>query len=165
MNEDLFRNSQIVMYLNLIGILITLVASIFIRRSLIKYQVHLDEDIITNSDYAVYGYDLPKNLPEDKLKSKIEQNFNVKVVFINYCYHIDEFIKSVSRLKELYRLKGIYNNKREVCVHSHLSKNPNNREEDLLNDRTIFPNPILRTGILKKIEIDPEAIQKEIDEI
>ena len=118
----------------------------------------MDEDIITNSDFAVYGYDLPKNLPEEKLKQKIESSYDVKVVFINYCYHIDEFIVAVNKLKELYRLKGIYNNKKEIFLADYLQRNPNNREEDLLNDRSLFPNPIIRTGVLKKTELDIDSI-------
>jgi len=96
------------MYLNIIGIIITLIASIFIRRNLVKYANKLDEKLLSNSDYTVYAIDLPLNMDDKRLKDKIESNFGVKVIYINFCYHIDEYMHYVLRLKELYRLKGIY---------------------------------------------------------
>lgn len=104
------------MYLNLLGILITFIASVIIRRYLNKYYIKLDETLISNSDYAVYGIDLPKECPKEVLKEKIEAKFGVKVVYVNYCYAVDEFLKEVSHLKELFRLKGIYNNFKERFI-------------------------------------------------
>lgn len=40
------------------------------------------------------GYNLPKNLKKSELKAVLEKEYpGIKIVYINYCYKIDDFIK------------------------------------------------------------------------
>ena len=43
------------------------------------------------------GYLIPKQLKKSELKAMVETNYpGSKVVFVNYCYKIDKFIKLTS---------------------------------------------------------------------
>lgn len=56
------------MSLNLLGIVIVLISSIFIRRALVKRKLEIDRDTITASDFAIIAYHLPDNITEEQLK-------------------------------------------------------------------------------------------------
>ena len=97
------------MYLNIAGIIITLIASIIIRNKLNKLGIQLDKDYYTASDFAVYAKDLPRKASKELLKQKLEEKYSLlKVVYINYCYGIDRMKVLTDRLRDLYRYKGIY---------------------------------------------------------
>ena len=56
----------------------------------------IDEEEVTASDFAVLARRLPTNLTQQELKQKLEkeyENAKVKIVYINYTYNIDEFLK------------------------------------------------------------------------
>jgi len=89
----------------------------------------------------------------------------VKVVFINYCYSIDKFVKLSKKLNELYRYKGIYFNKRNLFLQSYLKKDPSHKEEDLDNNPSLFKDPILKIGLLSWKTLNVAALDTEINEI
>ena len=54
--------SDIVKYLNVAGIIYTLIHSIYLRRILLKEEAVCDENSFTPSDYAIYARHLEKDL-------------------------------------------------------------------------------------------------------
>jgi hypothetical protein len=101
----------------MIGIAYLYLHSICMRRSLKKTGLDLDKDFVSPADFAVYAQNLDKNMTQDELKQEIEQKYGqVKVIYINFCYNIDEMIKVAAELTQLYRYLGIYKNKREIFL-------------------------------------------------
>lgn len=49
------------------------------------------------------GINLNKNLTKTELKEKMEKDFpGIKIVYINYCYDVDNFIADTNKLYKLY---------------------------------------------------------------
>jgi hypothetical protein len=56
----------------------------------------LDKKKITPSDYGIIVRNIPKDWTKKDLKEEIEKHFfqsEDKVVYINYCYKIDDIFK------------------------------------------------------------------------
>jgi hypothetical protein len=66
-NSNLFR-ADIVVYLNIIGVLYMLFHSVYLRRLLVGMSIELDRKEISPSDYAILIRNLPKDVSKEKLK-------------------------------------------------------------------------------------------------
>ncbi len=75
-NQKYLSFAKAVMYLNIGGIAILLIASVFIRRGLRKLQYELDDNIFTPSDFALMVTNIPKTLKANDVREQIEENFN-----------------------------------------------------------------------------------------
>ena len=65
--SNLFR-ADIVVYLNIIGVLYMLFHSVYLRRLLVGMSIELDRKEISPSDYAILIRNLPKDVSKEKLK-------------------------------------------------------------------------------------------------
>lgn len=95
--------------LNIAGIAILLISSIFIRRHLEKMNIHLDKDKVSPSDYGLVVRNIPRNMKKEDLQKEIEKRYEAfapKVVYINYCYDIKEMVELNEKLAELSKLKA-----------------------------------------------------------
>ena len=66
-NSNLFR-ADVVVYLNIIGVLYMLFHSITLRKLLVGMSIDLDRKEISPSDYAILVRNLPKDVSKEKLK-------------------------------------------------------------------------------------------------
>lgn len=63
--ENTIIYADIIVYLNAIAIIYLLIHSIYLRRMLITYNIQLDDDAISPSDFTVVGRNLPLNLTQE----------------------------------------------------------------------------------------------------
>jgi hypothetical protein len=135
-------------YLCIAGIIYILIHSIYLRRMLLRMGMELDEDHISPSDFAIIARHLPLNLPAEKLKERFENHFakeNVKIVYINYTYKVDEMVRLTGELKSEYRKKGIY-----LQLLRKFMKEKNISHDEIKRNPSLFPAPKISTGIFKK---------------
>lgn len=88
--SNLFR-SDLIVYLNIIGVLYVLFHSIYLRKLLVGMSFDLDKKEISPSDFGVVVRYEPKNLTKEKIKEEIEKRFadkGVKVEYVNPCFNI-----------------------------------------------------------------------------
>lgn len=64
-NEKYLTLAKVVMYLNIVGIGILLIFSVFMRRALKKFQNKLDETFMTPSDFALMVHNIPKTVTKE----------------------------------------------------------------------------------------------------
>lgn len=88
-SSNLFR-ADLIVYLNILGVVYMLFHSIFLRRLLVKLSLEIDKKETSPSDFAIVVRNIPKNVSKDSLKVQIEKMFNdeVKVSYVNLCYDI-----------------------------------------------------------------------------
>jgi hypothetical protein len=60
--KNLVLYADIVVYLNAAAIVIIVLYSIYVRRSLIAYSMELDKDLVSPSDFTILVRDLPRNI-------------------------------------------------------------------------------------------------------
>lgn len=66
-DSNLFR-ADVIVYLNILGVVYMLIHSIFLRRQLVIMSINLDRSEISPSDYAILVRNLPKDVSKEKLK-------------------------------------------------------------------------------------------------
>jgi hypothetical protein len=92
-NSNLFR-ADIVVYLNIIGVLYMLFHSVRLRQLLVGMSIELDRKEISPSDYAILIRNLPKDVSKEKLKEQVEKKFpEAKVAYVNLCYDITQMVE------------------------------------------------------------------------
>ena len=72
--SNLFR-SDIVVYLNIIGVIYVLLHSIYLRRMLVGMSIELDKKDVSPSDYGIVVRNLPKDITKETLIRQIEEKF------------------------------------------------------------------------------------------
>jgi hypothetical protein len=88
--------TDIIMGLNILGVVFLTFFSVYVRRKLSAMAEILDENEVTPSDFALLVRHLPLDWTQEKLKSVIEEHFkqlDIKVNYVNFCYEIAEMIK------------------------------------------------------------------------
>jgi hypothetical protein len=88
--SNLFR-ADVVVFLNIIGVIYMLIHSIYLRRVLVGMSIELDRKEISPSDFAILVRNLPKDVSKEKLKESVEKKFadrGVTVSYVNLCYDI-----------------------------------------------------------------------------
>jgi hypothetical protein len=160
--SNLFR-ADIIVYLNIIGVVYMLIHSIFLRRTLVRMSIELDKKTVTPSDFAVVVRNIPNTITEVELKAQIESNFKkmeVKVQYINYCHDITEVIQLDQRLKELGKEKSWYK--------LHLKKEKASRgikNSDIKSNPYIIAPPSYKTGLFSSKVLNLKTIENEFKEI
>jgi hypothetical protein len=66
-NSNLFR-ADIIVYLNILGVIYMLIHSIYLRRLLVSMSIDVDRQEISPSDFAILVRNLPKDVSKEKLK-------------------------------------------------------------------------------------------------
>lgn len=74
-SSNLFR-ADLIVYLNILGVVYMLFHSIFLRRLLVGLSHEIDKKEISPSDFAIVVRNIPKGYTKDSLKVQIEKNFN-----------------------------------------------------------------------------------------
>jgi hypothetical protein len=86
--SNLFR-ADLIVYLNIVGVVYVLFHSIYLRRLLVSMSIELDQGEISPSDFAILVRNLPKDVTKERIKEQIESQFpDTKVAYINFCYDI-----------------------------------------------------------------------------
>lgn len=89
------------MYLNCVVIIYLLIHSIYLRRMIVKMNLDLDKGAVTASDFTIIARNLPTTISIEVLKKKFEKHFSplgIKVVYVNYTYKLDKFVKCTQQL-------------------------------------------------------------------
>ena len=71
----------------------------------------IDREAVSPSDYAVLVRNLPHDMTKEKVGELFESKFqqsNLKVVYVNMCYDIEEIMVLNSTMKELMKQRGFY---------------------------------------------------------
>lgn len=92
-NDNIEKYAEAIVYLNAIAIAYLLIHSIWLRKMLIQFNLDLDSDVVSPSDFTIVAKHLPKNLTPDQFKEKFEKQFskyNIKVAYVNYAYNIEK---------------------------------------------------------------------------
>jgi hypothetical protein len=98
-------------YLNMAGVLIVLIYSIFLRRSLVKMHLTLDQDKVTPSDYGLLVKNVPASLSREELTKKLEERYSyagAKISYVNYCYDVEEMVALNEQQADYYKQLGFY---------------------------------------------------------
>ena len=74
-SSNLFR-ADLIVYLNILGVVYMLFHSIFLRRLLVGLSLEIDKKETSPSDFAIVVRNIPKNVTKDSLKVQIEKMFN-----------------------------------------------------------------------------------------
>jgi hypothetical protein len=97
-------------------------------------------------------------MSKEKLKQLLEEKYSqVKVIYINYCYNIDDMVKFAAELTKLYRQLGIYKNKRDKFL-----KENNKTFTDFMANPGIFPDPVIKVGLIRKKVLNYASLSQEI---
>ena len=70
-NSNLFR-ADLIVYLNILGMVYMLFHSIYLRKMLVQASIDLDRTEISPSDFAILVRGLPLDITKEKLKEEIE---------------------------------------------------------------------------------------------
>ena len=120
----------------------------------------LDNTELTPSDFSLVVRNIPLDITKEKLISLIEERFSrskVKVVYVNYCYNIEDIVKLNSQITELVKKKGFYrlHLKKEMAIKS-LKKN------DIIQNPSLIDPPIYREMLIFKKKLSLKEIEEEI---
>jgi len=66
-NSNLFR-ADLIVYLNILGMVYMLFHSIYLRKLLVGASIFLDKSVVSPSDYAILVRNLPLDMTKDRLK-------------------------------------------------------------------------------------------------
>lgn len=145
--SNLFR-SDLIVYLNIVGVVYMLIHSIFLRRMLVKMGIDVDKKEVSPSDYAILVRGLPPETDKDELKRNIEAQYaeyGVKISYINMCYDIEQMMNFDKTVKELSKQKGFY----KLYLKKELAKN-HLKKRDFLSNPEKIEKPTYSLGICKK---------------
>ncbi len=71
------------------------------------------------------------------MKELLEAKYSqIKIVYINYCYNVEEMVKVAAELTQLYRQLGVYKNRRDTFL-----RESGKTFTDFMSDPSIFPDP------------------------
>ena len=138
---------DVLIYFNMAGILIVIIYSIFERRRLVRMEIDLDKEEVTPSDYGVIVRNVGLETTQEELKRTIEQKytmFKTNVVYINYCYNIDDMVECNKKMADLLREKSLF----KIHYRREMKARGITREQ-LKTDPTLIKPPTIRTGIFK----------------
>lgn len=122
----------------------------------------MDNDFISVEDYSLMVSNIDHSIKPIDLKNMIEQtyaNSGVQIEYINYCYKINDYVKSEEHLKGLFRQKEFYKYHRDRHLRS-IGKTV----EDLKKDESLYAGPHYKLGCCKTKQIDHAALVREISE-
>ena len=156
-DSNLFR-ADLVVYLNIIGILYMLIHSIILRRNLVIMSIELDRKEISPSDFAILVRNLPKDVSKEKLKEQIEQKFpEAKVAYVNLCYDITQMVEFNKTVQDLSKMRGAYK--------LHLKKEMKLRglkKKQVLAQPTAIEPPNYKTGLMSSKTLSLREIAQDM---
>jgi hypothetical protein len=64
------------MYINMAGVVILFIHTIFLRRNLVRMSVAMDQDQVSPSDFALIVRGVPLDMTKERLKEVVEAKFS-----------------------------------------------------------------------------------------
>ena len=111
--------------LALLSIIFSLLFLIWMRYSLFKKALKLDQETYTPSDFCIMGMtmkfnDYSSGAITEKIKEVFKEKWDIEVEYVNIAYNIVDFYKLSEKFNSLTKLRAIAKN---YCVKEKINKN------------------------------------------